>query len=46
MSSQFIHCFVSSISLDSQFFVTIIYGLNTPTERKALWKDLGILLRT
>lgn len=26
-----------------QFFVTIVYGFNTPGERKTLWKDLRAL---
>lgn len=39
-TSQFIHCLLLSSELKVQFFVTIVYGFNTPGERKVLWKDL------
>lgn len=43
MSSQFIHCYVSSVDLNVHTFVTTIYGLHTDCDRRLLWRDLRSL---
>lgn len=42
-SPQFMHCSVKSIDLNIQMFVTFIYGFNTPSDRKSLWRDLRVM---
>lgn len=39
-SSPYIHYVVMSAALNLHMFVTVFYGLNTPSGRKALWSDL------
>lgn len=42
-SSQHISCSVLHIASNDQFFVSFIYALNTPEERRQLWRDLSYL---
>lgn len=41
LSSQAIHCKIHSVSGDTQFVATFVYGSNLYNERIELWQDLN-----
>lgn len=43
VSSQVIHCHIKLLSNDCDFLVSFVYGMNSISDRKALWTDLSSL---
>ncbi|XP_021755926.1 uncharacterized protein LOC110721107 [Chenopodium quinoa] len=41
MDAQFIHVHVAHNALRKQFWLTMVYGLNTAREREALWQQIA-----
>ncbi|KAL2240782.1 UNVERIFIED_CONTAM: hypothetical protein Sindi_0719400 [Sesamum indicum] len=43
MGEQFVHCRVTSRTVNEPFFITVVYGASEVVDRRALWTALGTL---